>query len=291
MIVDVLCRETDIQVRATTRDDIKPVRDGGQRLEWVRFDAELDDPRSLCAGQDWVVNAIGIIKPLINEQVPQEVRRAIVVNSLFPFRLAAAATMGNTRVIQIATDCVFSGRVGSYHEDAPHDALDVYGKTKSLGEVAASNFLNLRCSIVGPELRGHRSLLDWLLSRPLGSKVQGFVNHRWNGVTTLQFARIVLGLIRSKSMLTGTQHVVPSDAVTKAELLRLFATAFSRPDLVIEDVEAREAIDRTLSTSRPETNDEVWQASGLPRPLSVGAMVAELSRWQRSAEPAHRAVR
>ena len=44
------------------------------------------------------------------------------------------------KVIQIATDCVFDGLKGNYTEDDKHNAIDVYGKTKSLGEVSADNF-------------------------------------------------------------------------------------------------------------------------------------------------------
>ena len=42
----------------------------------------------------------------------------------------------NGPILQIATDCVYSGATGGYTESSSHDALDVYGKTKSLGEVA-----------------------------------------------------------------------------------------------------------------------------------------------------------
>src|SRR5207244_6584362 len=110
------------------------------------------------------------------------VRRAVAVNSLFPYALSDVAEAAGARVLQIATDCVFSGREGSYREDSPHDPLDVYGKTKSLGEVQAPHFLNLRCSIVGPEIRGFRSLLCWFLAQPRNARLRGFVNHWWNGV-------------------------------------------------------------------------------------------------------------
>jgi len=283
MIVDVLSQEKDISVRATRRNHA-PHFDPGRSVDWVPFDAETDQLATIVAGTDWVINAIGIIKPLIDENQPDAVRRAIVVNSLFPFRLAAATKIAKAKVIQIATDCVFSGRLGNYREDAPHDPLDVYGKTKSLGEVTARDFLNLRCSIVGPELQNHHSLLDWLLSRPRGSTVKGFANHRWNGVTTLQFARIVLGLVRSNSTLSGTQHVVPADTVTKASLLRMFAATFERMDLAIEDVDAAEAVDRTLGTLRPEINEEIWRASTKHGPSSVKSMVAELAAWPRPVE-------
>ena len=82
--------------------------------------------------------------------------------------------------MQIATDCVYSGKKGSYNEDDLHDALDVYGKTKSLGEAQSPNLLNIRCSIIGPEQGKHVSLLEWFLTQEPGAKLQGFAHHHWN---------------------------------------------------------------------------------------------------------------
>jgi dTDP-4-dehydrorhamnose reductase len=281
MLVRVLTAAKDVHVRATYRGEDEPRIPGvsSHDVEWVSFDAERDTLPSTEAGESWIVNAIGIIKPLIREDSWPDVERAIDVNARFPYRLAAAALTNEARVIQIATDCVFSGRQGDYREDSPHDALDVYGKTKSLGEVNAAHFLNLRCSIVGPELNGHRSLLDWLVRQPRGATVKGFVNHRWNGVTTLQFAQIVLGLIRSNSTLCGTHHVVPNGALTKAELLREFATAFQRSDLLIEDAKATESIDRTLSTIGFDINEELWRNSRPTGVPTVRMMTQELARF------------
>ena len=286
MIVDVLSRAGDLRVRATYRGDREAIDSHfrPRSVEWISFDAERDNIGQILVGEPWIINAIGIIKPLIHEDRAEEVRRAVLVNSLFPFAVAAAAARGDARVIQIATDCVFSGREGSYHEDSPHDPLDVYGKTKSLGEVAASHFLNLRCSIVGPELRGHLSLLDWFLSQPRHASVRGFVNHRWNGITTLHFAQIVLGLVQSNSRISGTHHIVPHDSVTKAQLLREFATAFERKDIQVQDAAAPEPVDRTLSTKSPLMNDDIWHASGRDEIPNIRTMLNELARL-RDADP------
>lgn len=42
-------------------------------------------------------------------------------------------------LIQIATDCVYSGKKGDYLESDLHDPTDVYGKTKSLGEFSSDH--------------------------------------------------------------------------------------------------------------------------------------------------------
>lgn len=222
------------------------------------FDAENPDLEVL-EEYNWIINCIGLIKPYCDD-----VERAIRVNSLFPYQLPP-----NT--IQIATDCVFSGKKGNYVETDLHDAIDVYGKTKSLGE--ANHIKNLRCSIIGPEVKNHISLLDWALSQ---DKVKGYVNHQWNGITTYHFARICQGIIQEGIELPHIQHIVPSDSFNKAELLRTIARVYKR-DIEIIDTFAPEDIDRRLSTNNPEMNLRLWKAAGYNQPPTIEQMIMELS--------------
>jgi dTDP-4-dehydrorhamnose reductase len=197
--------------------------------------------------------------------------------------VAAAAAAAGARVIPIATDCVFSGARGGYVERDAHDALDVYGKTKSLGETHHPHVVHLRCSIVGPEPKDRKFLLEWLRGQPMGAAVRGFVNHRWNGVTTLQFARLCRGLVTGGSWPGHLQHVVPADDVTKADLLRLMAAAYDRADVGIADAAADVPIDRTLATIQPHLNTRLWKAAGYAKPPTVAEMVRELAGFERRA--------
>lgn len=247
------------------------------RATWFELDAEA---RALDAlpRADWIVNAIGLIKPLIRDAA--SIERAIAVNAAFPYRLARLARASGAKVIQIATDCVYSGATGRYPERAPHDALDVYGKSKSLGEVHAPDFINLRCSIIGRDPRTRRSLLEWFLGHPRSGTAPGFTNHRWNGVTTLAFARLVRGIVREAWRdLPGEQHVVPADEVTKFDLLRLFARAFGREDVTITPTRTPESVDRTLTTEHPAANALLWRAAGYGTPPTLEALVEELAAW------------
>jgi dTDP-4-dehydrorhamnose reductase len=136
MVTDVFARESDLDVMTSVRAEglgaFAHLPVGVRRLDaWA---ATVDDCRAAIGGAGWVVNCIGITKPLIAEDDAFKVERAIRVNAQFPHALATAAAAEGARVIQIATDCVFSGAHGNYREDSTHDALDVYGKTKSLGD-------------------------------------------------------------------------------------------------------------------------------------------------------------
>jgi dTDP-4-dehydrorhamnose reductase len=281
MVADVLTREKDVDVVATFRDD-RLARRGSQLVpaQWRVLDAAAcgaEDLADVLRGCEWAVNAIGVIKPYIHDDNAAEVERALLVNALFPHRLARAAEAVGCRVLQIATDCVYSGTRGQYTERDPHDALDVYGKTKSLGEVFFANVAHLRCSIIGPEPKGHVSLLDWFRKQPPGITLKGFTNHLWNGVTTLHFAKLCVGIIRHGLVLPHSLHIVPEGEVSKYDLLRCFASSFARGDLQISPCEASTVVNRTLRSTNDQLNREVWRAAGFAAPLAIPAMIADLA--------------
>jgi dTDP-4-dehydrorhamnose reductase len=279
MVADCLSRETGFRVIATARNRLPPRLDD---IEWRGLDVERCEPASIgeaIAGAEWAVNAIGVIKPHIRDDNPAEVERAVRVNSLFPHLLARAAEERGCRVLQIATDCVYSGGKGAYVETDPHDALDVYGKTKSLGEASSPNVHHLRCSIVGPEPKGHHSLLDWFLRQPRDGRVNGYTNHQWNGITTLHFALLCGGLISRQVKLPHMQHIVPTGTISKEDLLRSFGLEFSRGDVTIHPWEAKTVVDRTLATFNDGLNRDLWKASGYADPPTIRQMVSELARF------------
>ena len=209
---------------------------------------------------NYIVNCIGIIKPYINEKNQSSILEAIKVNSLFPHQLITNGK--KVKVFQIATDCVFDGRKGNYVEIDAHNPLDVYGKTKSLGELKCSNFFNIRCSIIGPELDGHKSLLDWFKFLPLNSKIKGFKNHEWNGITTYAFGKIIYGLIKSNLKIPQTIHLVPKNSVNKFNLLKIFKRLFLRNDIFISPINSKDKINRTLKTTYSDLNKKIWKSAG-----------------------------
>jgi dTDP-4-dehydrorhamnose reductase len=284
MVTEVLACQATLRVVGTVRDQplLEMMRSVLPEVDWCIFDAERDGPEvltTLLSGSNWAVNAIGIIKPYIRDDDPGAVARAVAVNSLFPHKLAAAAEAEGVRVLQIATDCVYSGSKGAYLEDAAHDALDVYGKTKSLGEVYSPLVHHLRCSIIGPEIKAHRSLLDWLLQKPQGATVTGFTNHYWNGVTTLHFARLCAAVIRTGIEIGHSLHIVPAAPMSKYELLQSLARANNRHDIKVNAGAAAVSIDRTLATKRPELNRKLWAATDYAAPPTVPQLVTELAAF------------
>lgn len=197
--------------------------------------------------KDFIINCIGLIKPYINDRDYFSIQNAININSLFPHLLSKSCSK-KSKIFQIATDCVYDGKQGNYSELETHNAEDIYGKSKSLGEVKSKNFYNIRCSIIGKEIKNYKSLIDWFLSNKKKSSINGFSNHLWNGVTTRYFANILYVLVVSKLIIPNLIHIVPKNKVTKYELLKLLSKKYKRNDLIILKARTKYRVDRSLST-------------------------------------------
>ena len=246
----------------------------------IPFDV-LNDPveglsKHLRSG-DYIVNCLGITKPHIKDDNEQDVAKAQLVNSLFPAELAVLAEQTGARVIQIATDCVFSGRKGHYLETDIHDAEDVYGKSKSIGEVVSNNVMHIRVSTIGRELGRSTLLLEWVLSHPQCAAIPGYMDHFWNGVTTNHFAKVVRGIIEKDGFESGLSHLVPANELSKADLVRQIASAFGRSDLNIKNADSGKPINRTLSTTNPDFNSQLWMGAGYPEIPSIEQLIAEIA--------------
>jgi dTDP-4-dehydrorhamnose reductase len=141
---------------------------------------------------------------------------------------------------------VFSGRTGQYTEDDPSDALDLYGRSKFLGETAGEGALTIRSSIIGHELDTTTGLLEWFLSQR-GQRVQGFRRAIYSGVTTPEMARIIRMALTEHPHLSGTLQV-SSEPINKYDLLMLVRQAYGMEVEIVPDDTVR--IDRSLDSTR-----------------------------------------
>jgi dTDP-4-dehydrorhamnose reductase len=253
--------------------------DGLGNLQIENFDAmtdELEALDNLVSEGDWIINCIGIIKPHIKDDNADQRRVAMLVNGIFPDKLARYAEAKGLKVIQIATDCVYSGSTGRYSETDEFDALDVYGKTKSLGEVPSPAMMHLRVSIIGPEFGRSTSLLEWVRNQPQNAEIFGFTDHLWNGVTTYHFGRLCRGVIEADAFVAGVTHVIPGSTLTKENLVKAIAKRAGRNDITVTPKASGKVIDRTLSTTKAELNSQMWKNAGYSAAPSVEAMIAEM---------------
>jgi dTDP-4-dehydrorhamnose reductase len=222
---------------------------------------------------DVVVNAIGIVKQRSTAKDPVP---SITVNSLLPHRLARLCEMAGARLVHFSTDCVFSGRRGAYREDDTPDPVDLYGRSKLLGEVDGESALTIRTSIIGRELENMTGLLEWFLGNA-GGRVKGFSRVMWSGVTTNFLSEVVARLIREGPILSGVVHL-SGPAITKYQLLVWLNEAFGTKTTIESD--------DTVVSDRSLISERFWSQTGFRRPVwtdMVTGLAEEAKMYERIA--------
>lgn len=186
---------------------------------------------------DLVINCIGLIKQKMTDK---DTVKAIKINSIFPHILSQMCSDHYVNLIQVSTDSVFSGVTGNYRESDIPDPTDLYSITKLAGE--PKNCSVIRTSLIGEgEFKG--SLLEFVKAN---KEIRGFTNHLWNGVTCLQLAKFIEEIAKGNLFWDGVRHYF-SEAVTKAELVRMIADVY-KTGSVVTDYEAETPINRILAT-------------------------------------------
>ncbi|MCJ7538114.1 MAG: SDR family oxidoreductase [Desulfobacterales bacterium] len=209
------------------------------------IDVRLTDQLSEVFGEfqpQAIVNAVGIIKQRLTsrESIP-----SLEINSLFPHRLAILCKAIGARMIHLSTDCVFSGTKGNYREEDPSDAVDLYGKSKYLGELNEQHCITLRTSMIGRELYRKKSLLEWFLAQK--GSIKGFKKAIFSGFTTQELSRIIEMILKQNPTASGIYHV-SSDPISKCDLLFLINKRLKLPIKIIPDESF--VCDRSLDSSR-----------------------------------------
>jgi dTDP-4-dehydrorhamnose reductase len=210
-----------------------------------------------------VVNAAGLVKQRPEAKDPLS---AIEINALLPHRLARLCALSGARLIHVSTDCVFSGRTGSYREEDPPDPQDLYGRTKWLGEPHEAPALTLRTSIIGLEIARKQGLVEWFLASR--GTIKGFRRVVYSGLTTHEMGRVIARLLVRHPMLSGLFHVA-STPIDKYALLCRLARALDRQDVQVEP-------DDTLQCDRSLCAEAFRAATGYVAP-SWDEMLRELA--------------
>lgn len=194
---------------------------------------------------DIVINCIGLVKQLAEAGDPLT---ALPINALLPHRLARLASLAGSRLVHVSTDCVFTGKQGLYRESDAPDALDLYGRSKLLGEVDEPHAVTLRTSIIGHELNSAHSLVGWFLAQE--GRVRGFTRAVFSGLPTVELAKVIRDHVVPRPNLRGLWHV-SSDPIAKYDLLQLVQKAYGKSIEITPDDQL--VIDRSLDSSRFRT--------------------------------------
>jgi dTDP-4-dehydrorhamnose reductase len=191
---------------------------------------------------DWVINALGITKHVDDfKNIP----KMIQVNTVFPHQLAQVCIEFSAKLIQISTDCVFSGQKGNYHEADLPDAVDLYGKSKALGEVVYGNNLTLRISTIGRELITNYGLLEWFLRQR--ESCLGYKSTIFSGIPSKYLGYVLTEYVLDRATLSGLYHIA-SKPINKHALLQELAVFYNKNIEIIENNDL--SIDRSLNSDK-----------------------------------------
>jgi UDP-N-acetylglucosamine 4,6-dehydratase len=137
-----------------------------------------------------------------------------LINSKFPHIMNEICLKNNWKFIHVSTDCVFSGKntnlLKGYTETDIPDSDDYYGITKLKGECG----MTIRLSIIGKGNCIYTHVCN-------SDEINGYTNHYWSGVTTLEYAKIIHQIISKNLYWIGVRHIVPNYIITKEQLIQL----------------------------------------------------------------------
>lgn len=210
-----------------------------------------------------VINCVGIVKQRREAKSPIP---SLEINALLPHRLLEICRTNGARLVHLSTDCVFSGRKGGYLESDEPDPVDLYGRTKLLGEIEDAPGLTLRTSIIGLELTRKAGLVEWFLAQR--GVVRGFRRAIYTGLTTLEMARLLSRILTHHADLHGLWHVA-SAPISKYDLLVALSTELGRTDVEI-------VADDTFECDRSLNAERFFGATGY-RPPAWRDMLTELA--------------
>jgi dTDP-4-dehydrorhamnose reductase len=199
------------------------------------------------AKPDCILNCVGLVKQVDASSIESQ---AMAINADLPRRLAHLGQKHGIRIVHFSTDCVFSGNRGLYSEIDAVDAIDLYGKSKALGEmVGQPGVVTLRTSIIGPELHvgagmQPQGLLEWFLAQQ--NQCFGYTKAIFSGFPTVILAQIVRDYVIPNDHLMGVYHV-SSAPISKYNLLCEIAKVYGKDIHIIPD--AALVIDRSLDSS------------------------------------------
>lgn len=207
-----------------------------------RWDSDEYKNRIINSNADFIINCVGAI-----HQKNYDNDYYNFLNVKLPEFLESC----NKNIIHPSTDCIFSGNISKenkYSKDDIRDAFDPYGKSKAdIDEMICNKFNNtkiIRTSIVGHEIKGFHSLLDWFLNISEDEVLNGYINYYWNGITTLQWAKIAEEIIINWEN-TSTLIQVGSEGISKCELLRIMGTVYNKKN-IINDFEMNVPLNKML---------------------------------------------
>ena len=220
------------RVIATTRKSALSSRDVAR----VRMDISDEDEVGLVLRRflpDLVIHCAAETNVDLCEAEPALAERVNVGGTRNIAKVAASLGVG---VIFVSSDSVFDGHRGGYTEDDMTGPLNVYSRTKLLGEqvVLESGVENLvvRTNMFGWNMLPKKSLSEWCLTQIRdGHEVHGFADVLFSPLLVNDIASLLLETYEKG--LRGLYHLGACDHTSKYEFALKIARTFRLDDTTV----------------------------------------------------------
>jgi dTDP-4-dehydrorhamnose reductase len=160
---------------------------------------------------------------------------AFAVNAMGPIFLAGLAAERGIHLVQVSTDVMFAPTAGPFDESAAARPVGPYALSKRGGEVDVA--LVIRGSFIGPSGRsGRPSIMERLTS---GESIELGRLEKWNGLTTLELARLLVRYLGKGQWIEGIRHVHGPDT-TRYDFAECLRATFDLPGTVLDNGRQRD---------------------------------------------------
>ena len=196
----------------------------------------------------YVINCIGATNVEDSERFPE---KAMMLNAIFPYRVAKASRELNFQLIQVSTDH-YSNFSDETRDELMHPVpLNSYGYSKFTGERLILNenskSLILRTNFFGVSVRGDHSLLDFAISSfEKGSPLFGYQDVLFTPLGVTQIGIFLANALESNY--SGILNLSGSESVTKLSFLRQVAEALGLDPKLVK---ASSSTEFPASVARP----------------------------------------
>lgn len=185
-------------------------------------------------------------------------------------------TINNGQLIYISTDSVFDGLSNkSYSEKDQTNPLNVYSKTKLLGEYPALSLKKgvvLRTNIIGWSMKEKISFSEWILFNLIQKKrIKLFNDVYISPVHVSELSEVIIQVIEKQAF--GIYNVSSQNALSKYEFGLLMAETFESSSKYFDEISIEEL---GLKAKRPKnialSNKKITQLLGYDLPHVIDAI-------------------
>jgi dTDP-4-dehydrorhamnose reductase len=217
------------------------------------------------------------------DKCEEDPEAAIMVNSEGTRTISRKAALHNSYIAYVSTDAVFDGAKGNYRESDPTNPVNVYGRSKLLGEEAVkssgADFLIARPSVIygANPASGKVNFALWLVESLRALKPVTLLTDLYVS-PTLNTSLAGMLLESLEKSLTGTYHMAGATRVSRYEFGTALASVFALDRSLIRAGTAPDFQGRWKATRPPDSSLDVSKVASILdcKPLALNDALKKL---------------